>query len=176
MEKAKSKPKREMVSTKSFLRQLSLELEYELLDQVDVKRTRELRREVRRAVSREVEERLSRELAEDIEETLERAREAVAPVIKEIREAVEAKGEERWFQRFNLSVRLQHLVMAVSVVLLIPFSYEVAIDLFIAIAPESFLRESPPTITVSSSARLWQTPTCLVRFLTERATPSRASC
>lgn len=119
MEKAKSKPKREMVSTKSFLRQLSLELEYELLDQVEVKRTRELRREVRRAVSREVEERLSLELAEDIEETLDRAREAVAPVIKEIRGAVEAKGEERWFQRFNISVRLQHLVMAVSVVLLI---------------------------------------------------------
>jgi formate dehydrogenase subunit gamma len=50
---------------------------------------------------------------------LEEARSAVAPVVEEIKRAVPHRGEERWFQRFNLSIRLQHVLMAVSVLFLI---------------------------------------------------------
>jgi hypothetical protein len=41
---------------------------------------------------------------------------------------------------------------------------EVAIVLFIAIAPNTFLRESPLTFTVRGSAWLWQTRMYLVRI------------
>jgi hypothetical protein len=41
---------------------------------------------------------------------------------------------------------------------------EVAIVLFTAIAPNTFLREVPLTLIVSSSASLWQTRIYLVRI------------
>src|SRR5262245_64421552 len=53
---------------------------------------------------------------------------------------------------------------------------EVAIDLFKAIAPNTFLRELPLTITVSSSAPGTDADLSSCEFLTERATPFNASC
>jgi hypothetical protein len=53
---------------------------------------------------------------------------------------------------------------------------EVAIDLFKAIAPNTFLREVRLTITISSSVPRTDADLSSCEFLTERATPSKASC
>jgi len=107
------------LSTGTFLKQLRLELEYEILDELDVKRTRQLRRAVREAVREALEEGFKSELENGIDAALQKARAATAAVIEEIKRKERPKGEERWFQRINLSVRLQHMLMFVSVVFLI---------------------------------------------------------
>src|SRR6476469_3437619 len=53
---------------------------------------------------------------------------------------------------------------------------EVAIDLFQAIAPHTFLREVPFAITVNSSATGADADLSSCEFLTVRATPFKASC
>ena len=53
---------------------------------------------------------------------------------------------------------------------------EVAIDLFQAIAPHTFLREVPLIISVSSSATRADADLSSCEFLSERATPFKASC
>ena len=111
--------KRELVSAKTFLRQLRYELEYELLGELNVRRSRALRRAVKDAVKQALQNGFRIDLESGIEAALERARDAVEPVVREIEERAAPKGEERQFQRFNLSIRIQHMVMAVSVLVLI---------------------------------------------------------
>ena len=48
--------------------------------------------------------------------------------------------------------------------------------LSIAIAPNTFLREVPLTVSVSSSAWLWQMLIYLVRIPRRKATPINATC
>ena len=110
---------RDLLSPDKFIRRLQLELAEEILAEVDVKRTRELKRAVRRALREILEGELRAGLDEEIDRAREQVRRKIAPVIEEIRAAAKPREEERWFQRINLTVRLQHMLMAVSVILLI---------------------------------------------------------
>ncbi|HUX07623.1 MAG TPA: cytochrome b/b6 domain-containing protein [Acidobacteriota bacterium] len=110
---------RDLLSIETFVRQLAIELEDELLAELEIRRTRELKRVLRDAIRETLDGRFRAGLRDDIESARSEARAAIAPVIEEIKERQRPRKEERQFQRISLSVRLQHMLMAVSVVFLI---------------------------------------------------------
>jgi cytochrome b subunit of formate dehydrogenase len=117
MSPAESRP--ELVSVKNFLRQARVELEHEMRSELGVGSNRELRHELRASIDAALDNWQDGNLAAGLEQVRAQVRAAVLPLAEEVKRRAEEKSEERQFQRINLSVRLQHGIMALSVVALI---------------------------------------------------------
>jgi formate dehydrogenase subunit gamma len=111
--------KRDLLSIEAFVRQLAVELEDELLREIEIRHTREVKRTLRGAIRAALDGRFRTGVKDGVEQVRTEVRAAIAPAIEEIRQRRRPTLEERQFQRFNLSVRLQHMLMALSVVFLI---------------------------------------------------------
>lgn len=111
--------KRELISIRTFLRQLQIEMEHELLSELQIKRNRSLRRELKDTLREAIDGDFRAGLNNDLDSIKADVRQSIQPLLDEIRRKAEAKAPGRIFQRLNLSVRLQHMLMAVSVLILI---------------------------------------------------------
>lgn len=110
---------KEMISTRTFIKQLRAELELELRDELGRNNTREVRSALRDAVYDRVNGGLLERINVDIDKIKEDVRESVQPVIEAEREKRTARRGRRIYKRLNLSLRLQHGLMAISVIWLI---------------------------------------------------------
>lgn len=109
----------ELVSVRNFIRQVRVELEHELRGELGVGSNRELRHELRAAIDASLDDWQESRLPVEIEHMRSQVRAAVVPLVEEVHRRAAEKRHERHYQRLNLSVRLQHGIMAISVIALI---------------------------------------------------------
>ena len=108
---------KDLISTRNFIKQLRAELELELRGELGS--SREVRAALREELDSRVDGDLSERIGADIERIKAEVRESVQPVLEAEREKRKAKRGRRIYKRLNLTLRLQHGLMAISVIWLI---------------------------------------------------------
>jgi cytochrome b subunit of formate dehydrogenase len=109
----------EMISVRTFMRQLRFELEQDLLEHINVKTTRGLRQELRRLLEESLDNQFRSELRGSLDNLRSKTLADLQPHLERIREESKEVETVRFFQRLHLSIRVQHGAMALACVLLI---------------------------------------------------------
>jgi formate dehydrogenase subunit gamma len=108
-------PKR-LISTSTFLRQLRLEVEMDLMKELDAKQSKRGKKALHDILKQKLKGKFLTNLESEIHRIKDDVRAEVGPL-------VEARKERdknmRLFERMNVSLRIQHVVMAISCLLLI---------------------------------------------------------